>query len=327
MKASVFAATVLAAGLATVSAGHAQDPSDATACWRRVGDLGIDGIRGSMRLTQQDDGTMHTRFFSEPEVLTVSGPAATVLRAGDVIVAVDTLAITTPAGGIRFSTIEPGEAVTLAFRRDGRVRSAPLTAGSRCVQQPRRPDVAGVGEGAGVSRGPGRALDAMPPEVYVGFSFRCANCGLRTEGDSAVWFFSSPLEVTDVQRASPAWQTGLRPGDEIVSVGGFAVGSAAAGRAFTRLRPGDPVAIGWRRPDGGTHGGTLVPDGPRTGPPAGGSGAGAGDGALRYAGVLDRTAIEVRGRPVIVTRDEAVGEVTIQAEGILVTLRRLVAEP
>jgi hypothetical protein len=325
MKAIICTAVMLAASGALPSAGHAQDTADAATCWRRIGDLGINGLSGSMRMARQDDGTMHTRFFTEPEVLTVSGPAAATLRAGDVLVAVDALAITTPAGGIRFSTVAPGETVALAFRRDGRVRTTTMTAGSRCVRRPRQAEAVGVG--AGVGRGLSRALDAVPPEVYLGFSFRCADCGLRTEGDSARWFFSAPLAVTDVHRGSPAWQVGLRPGDEIVSVAGHAVGSAAAGGAFTRLRPGERVAIGWRRPDGSAHDGRLVPGAPRTGPSGVGGGAGtAGEGALRYTGVLDRVAIEVRGRPVIVPRDEGTGEVTIQAEGLVVTLRRLAGE-
>lgn len=326
MRTITVAIASMACGLLLAPGIEAQEVTDASACWRRVGDLGINGLGGSMRLTRRDDGTFLTRFYTEPRVLAVEGVAEPELRVGDVLTAVDGRAITTPEGGSRFSDVQPGQSVTLGIRRAGEARAVTLTAGSRCLPKPAestRP-AAGVARGTGAAARLSSALPAIPPDVYAGFSFRCSDCQIQMNGGESVWRFPSRLNVTEVQGGSPAARAGLRPGDEILSVDGQEITSAAGGRAFSLLSPGTPVAVAWRRPDGSRHEGVLVPEEPRSGGRGVGSRDGGGD--LRYTGMLDRVGIEVRGRPVVVTRDEGTGQVTIEADGLVVTLRQLAGQ-
>lgn len=69
-------------------------------------------------------------FQSEPEIKGVDpdGPAAGILRKGDVIVGIDGLLITTRKAGVRFANIRPGEAVELTIRRGRRTLEKVITA-------------------------------------------------------------------------------------------------------------------------------------------------------------------------------------------------------
>ncbi len=129
------------------------------------GDLGISGLDcvGECTLTIRDEGRERSWFFStEPRILGVSrgGPADGVLEAGDYLVAIDGIPITSTEGGKRFASVQSGERVSLRYRRDGRVRDARIRVESRCREMP---DVAG-----GVSRVPLPALEPDAPRVAVG---------------------------------------------------------------------------------------------------------------------------------------------------------------
>jgi PDZ domain-containing protein len=74
------------------------------------------------------------RFRSPPAVLTVDveGPANRAgMRRGDTLLTIDGVDLTTPEGGRRFASIEPGQRVTLGVRRAGRERRVPLVAVAR----------------------------------------------------------------------------------------------------------------------------------------------------------------------------------------------------
>jgi len=73
-------------------------------------------------------------FQEPPIVFSVedNGPADKAgLRTGDTLVSIDGYPLTSLEGGQRFAGIQPGQTVTLRYRRDGRDTDARVTAGSR----------------------------------------------------------------------------------------------------------------------------------------------------------------------------------------------------
>ena len=87
-------------------------------------------IGGSCEIFVRREGVVFHRFSSEPRVrrIAADGPAAGVLREGDVIVAVDDAPVTSFDGGHRLANLRPGQPVRLLVRRGGReteVRVAP----------------------------------------------------------------------------------------------------------------------------------------------------------------------------------------------------------
>ena len=73
--------------------------------------------------------------FQEPPVVfsvDANGPADRAgLRSGDTLVSIDGYQLTSREGGVRFARIQPGQAVTLRYRRDGQESEARVTAGAR----------------------------------------------------------------------------------------------------------------------------------------------------------------------------------------------------
>ncbi len=105
------------------------------------GDLGISGLdcRGECTLTMNEKGEEQAWSFTvEPRISGIArgGPADGVLRVDDVLVAIDGLLITTREGGLRYAGIKPGEEVSVRFRRDGRLATVPIRAGSTCPPPP-----------------------------------------------------------------------------------------------------------------------------------------------------------------------------------------------
>lgn len=74
----------------------------------------------------EPDGRRAHRFTTEPRVEELSEPAASELREGDVIVAVDGAPITTLEGGRRLARAEVGAPIELTIRRDGALRTVRL---------------------------------------------------------------------------------------------------------------------------------------------------------------------------------------------------------
>ena len=105
------------------------------------GDLGISGLdcQGDCTLTLDERGGERFWSFSvEPLVtgVTPGSPADGVLRAGDALVAIDGVLITTAEGGRRYADLEPGREVLIRFRRNGRVAEATLRAQAACPPVP-----------------------------------------------------------------------------------------------------------------------------------------------------------------------------------------------
>ena len=115
-------------------------PAGAQQCpERRVaqGDLGIEallctGATASCSI-YSGDGAVH-RFSVEPRIqrLDRAGPASDQLRVGDVIVAVDSLMITTTEGGRRLASVQPGQQVRLLVRRNGALLEQIIAARRGC---------------------------------------------------------------------------------------------------------------------------------------------------------------------------------------------------
>lgn len=129
-----------------------------------TGDLGITGLncRGDCTLTMNEKGEERAWSFSvEPTITGVrrGSPAFGVLQAGDALVAVDGMLITTVEGGRRYASIEPGENVRVRFRRGGRIGEATIRAEAYCPPPPPAP--AAVAEV--VVPGVARALPAPTP--------------------------------------------------------------------------------------------------------------------------------------------------------------------
>ncbi|HEX6041982.1 PDZ domain-containing protein, partial [Longimicrobium sp.] len=118
--------------------------ADAQRCgnggWR-VGDLGFDGFRGSVSIEERDGRRPQYQFESEITIQDVKpdGPAANILRDGDVIAAIDGQLITTAGAGRRYSSLNPGDVVRLSVRRGGRMQEVTVRAGARCTSPPPAP--------------------------------------------------------------------------------------------------------------------------------------------------------------------------------------------
>jgi hypothetical protein len=97
--------------------------------------LGVSGLECKCSYTIRADSGLGENFWlfhSEPKITGIDphGPAAGILRKGDVIVGIDGLLITTRKAGVRFANIRPGETVELSIRRSGRIREEKITAES-----------------------------------------------------------------------------------------------------------------------------------------------------------------------------------------------------
>lgn len=180
------------------------------------------------------------RFLTEPVVTSIApdGPVEGLLRVGDGIEAVDGALITTEEGSRRFASLggSGGETSTVVVRRDGRSLTVQIPAcPARALALP---DVA-ASDTAGTTPPPPTSSAAAS-----GMRLRCLECGYdEHEG----WRFSTPPVVTEVREGSPAAVAGLRPGDEIVSIDGIALGTAEGDRRFSRLGPGDRASWTVRR--------------------------------------------------------------------------------
>lgn len=115
-----------------------------------VGDLGIAAMsfKGSMSYNAET-GEHKWYFQAEPKVREIDpeGPSAGKLQSGDVLVAIDGMAITTNKAGQRFGGIGPGETVSLSVRRKGRVIEAAIIPRAVCPEDhPMRIESFGLGK-------------------------------------------------------------------------------------------------------------------------------------------------------------------------------------
>lgn len=95
-----------------------------------LGSLGL-GIQCENCTVSSGRRAQSWSFRQPPAIITVDvdGPAhRALLRRGDTLTAIDGVDLTTPQGGRAFASIEPGQRVTLSYRRAGTERRANLVA-------------------------------------------------------------------------------------------------------------------------------------------------------------------------------------------------------
>jgi len=268
------------------------------------GTLGISGLDcvGECVISISSTGKEEAWSFSaEPRVFQIEAgsPADGVLRAGDLLIAIDGVLITTREGGRRFANLEPGSRVKLSYRRDGTVREAVLDVAGQCAEPPPAPRVGRVAlppppprsdrpeRAAIVATAPrvevrpepptaASMVEAVPappsgvsvesmtasnPRGRLGLGFSCSECGTTAEDEMgrSIWYFSGPVEVTRVNTGGPAEKAGIRMGDFITAIDGQEIQSEAGGAAFSNLMPGEPVRITLTRRNGRNETVTLVP--------------------------------------------------------------------
>jgi membrane-associated protease RseP (regulator of RpoE activity) len=274
-----------------------------------VGSLGISGLDcvGECSVTMSRAGKEESWVFStEPRIFSIEpgGAASGILRAGDYLVAIDGLLITTREGGRRYANLVPGEVVTVRYRREGSLQEAGIRVGARCTLPP--PPAASVGRVAvpappvepargvarvGIARAPrvrvlpspaepDSVLPVVPtailstgvlldptPRGRLGIGLQCERCGTEIDDETgkSVWFFSGPIEVTGVDPDGAAEKAGIQMGDLISAIDGHDISTEAGGLAFSNLTPGEPVRVTVVRRNGRTEDVTVVPGEARSG--------------------------------------------------------------
>ena len=263
------------------TAVRAQPRPGEQACDGRVtGFLGITRLdcRGLCTLALDHQGESGTWSFSaEPRIveLAPNSPAASMLKIGDEIVAIDDTPITSTEGGSRLANIERDRVVTVRYRRDGAIREAALHAGARCgpgveglraippvysrvdsVAEPGAAAGAGIliqiddsvdgrrttisVQTPGVS---GRSAVPAMPETLMGMDFTCGPCSTILRDGRRLWRFSNPIQVVGLELGGPADRAGIRVEERITHVNGISIDSPAGGDAFSNLRPGQTVRL------------------------------------------------------------------------------------
>jgi hypothetical protein len=102
------------------------------------GDLGIRGLvcngaAASCYIYSRAGGQYQHRFSVEPRIEMLHQDAAgEALRVRDVIVAIDSLMITTTEGGRRLASVRPGQSVRILIRRDGQLLEQVMVARTGC---------------------------------------------------------------------------------------------------------------------------------------------------------------------------------------------------
>ena len=161
------------------------------------------------------------------------------------------------------------------------------------------------------------------PEGWFGFGIQCSNCRIHRQPDGDTRFeFRSLPRIVNVESGTPAARAGLRREDVLTHVDGISLTTPRGWQRVSDIRPGQQVswtvsrggrshAVTMRalqRPD--VHPGAAAP----TPPPAVAN-------ALRYSGRVGTSNVEVRGAPVIVTRDPRTGETIIRSADLTVRIR------
>jgi hypothetical protein len=267
MVISLAAATL---GLMPSAAGCGQDPEIVCEQGEPVGDLGIDGF-GCDCTVSTDAGRRRWSFRNEPEILAVDpdGPAAGRLEPGDVLVALDGVAITDPEAGLRFANLPPRESIRLTVRRGGDERTVEVTTAAICPDDPRglehdTPQVRGgsstpfpsaTGAGRSVAHaGPLPPVPPVPPSMptgWLGLGLQCSHCGWEQEtGSPIVWEFQAPPLVYRMDPDGPAAEAGILDGDTLLMIGGVALTTVEGGTRFGAIQPGDEVELTVGRPGG-----------------------------------------------------------------------------
>jgi S1-C subfamily serine protease len=211
-----------------------------------IGELGIKGLACGPCTQTRRDGKWIWRFDAEPQVLDIeqNGPAEGKLEAGDQIVSVNGVLITSAEGGDQWSNVEAGETLTLVIRRNGREEAVSIQASAKCQKRsfsvPHDVDVAVQR----IERGDHMDIKLIEilPEGWFGFAFSC-NCMAHVSEERTTWEFEDAPKIIAVAEDSPAARAGLETGDCILAADGHPVTEDEGARRLTTVRPGETVRL------------------------------------------------------------------------------------
>ncbi len=97
-------------------------------------------------------------------------------------------------------------------------------------------------------------------EGRLGLGWSCQpSCSATDKDGRRVWRFKGPLRVTGIEAGGPADLAGVRIGDQLTAVNGHRIESAKGGEAFSDVRPGQPMQLTLRGPDGRERTVSVVP--------------------------------------------------------------------
>jgi S1-C subfamily serine protease len=217
--------------------------------------LGIVRMTAKSTMTIGED-SVFVKFGSEPRVREVDpdGPSAGILRSGDVIVAIDSMLITTERAGFRYANLVVGEPVELTIRRSGSLSTVTIipSAVSEDDYYDVSPPAIDMGRVADLvdSFFGSPTFDSaylehagwLPPtRVLLGMVLLFDGQSVRQDDGTRLWRFDRPPQVTSVQPGGPADLGGLRVGDILTHIDGTRLDRAAGGRKFSNIRPGERI--------------------------------------------------------------------------------------
>lgn len=330
----------LAAQVTNLECGEGEQP---------IGYLGISGLKCQCTYFAGSDPEEKLWYFqSEPKILKVDteGPAADILKSGDVIVAINGTMITTRTGGWLFSNPTPGDSLEFLVRRGDNVYSHVIVPGQICPEDPKASTGADTqfGEslrhlaitleslsntGLNKSQSARAHDDSLAPRGWLGLGMSCSGCCVRipSADDPPQWHFDSAPKVYSVDEDSPAGKAGFRSGDIITHIDGLPLDTEEGGTFFSEVQPGQKITWTILRDEKNQFLKTIAEL-----PPMSGTGrkphnlltSFQPDGdkqKILYTGSLGDTDVEVQGSmPVVVSVYESRGEIIIDMGETVVKL-------
>jgi len=286
------------------------------------GSFGLLLAGGAGHLTEpNDDGDRVFRFEDPPEVVKVykDGPAADLLRNGDLVVAIDGLSITSEDAGWMLQHPIEGRTYKVTVRRGNDTHDVRVTAGKRSIERAGENTVEvltededgtthvvsySLNEAGNVTRLSRRSIGgSSDSRSWFGMGIESDVMVVKkTDDGDPYYYFGSPPTVYSVDPAGPADRAGIRRGDELIKIDGLRLDEDPGGERWSVVKAGEGVELLVLRDgkiyalevEADEHPSTRTQDDERL--PADRDPMVGGSGHLRYAGVLGDVDIEVRGR-------------------------------
>ena len=201
---------------------------------------------GFDRLPTTSTGGGERMVDGEPRISGVrpDGPAARLLRDGDVLVAIEGESVRTAAASRRYGAARNGEATRLRVRRDGREIDVTITPGVRCVPFPPAPPTPPAAPDApSVPPPPAPPAGELMPPASLGFTIDCQDCGKEDVNGFPSFRFRRPPTVAAVEAGSAAAQAGVQAGDQLVRVDDVALSGPNGWTRWSSIQPGRTVKL------------------------------------------------------------------------------------